>query len=314
MYVAEGIENCKLQIANFKLKTDTMANVTIAAAEHPHPRNLAHHFDSPEQQFAAGKLGIWLFLTTEILLFSGLFCAYAVYRSNHPEIFEYAHLYLSKPLGATNTLVLIFSSFTMATAVWAAQTGHQKALVRLLSVTLVCGFVFMGIKFAEYKDKWEEGLLTGSWYKPAAAPEKADVPEFRPAIATPAPSGAAGVPQPSEPLTGAMQLERSKILPAPVGPPGISERWLARGHGGDNKWAGPEPYNVQIFFALYFAMTGLHGIHVLGGMAVIGWILVRARRGDFGPDYFNPVDFTGLYWHLVDLVWIFLFPLFYLIT
>jgi len=77
---------------------------------------------------------------------------------------------------------------------------------------------------------------------------------------------------------------------------------------------GPEPYNVQLFFGVYFAMTGLHGIHVIAGMSVIAWILVRARRGDFSPAYFTPVDFTGLYWHLVDLIWIFLFPLLYLIS
>ncbi len=75
-----------------------------------------------------------------------------------------------------------------------------------------------------------------------------------------------------------------------------------------------EPYNAQIFFGIYFLMTGLHGIHVLAGMALIFWCLLRAKRGDFGPDYFAPVDFVGLYWHIVDLIWIFLFPLLYLIT
>ena len=79
-------------------------------------------------------------------------------------------------------------------------------------------------------------------------------------------------------------------------------------------WVGPEPYNVQVFFGVYFVMTGLHGIHVIAGMAVIAWVLLRAARGDFSPAYFTPVDFTGLYWHLVDLIWIFLFPLLYLIT
>ena len=105
-----------------------------------HAEHLAHQFETPEQQFQSGKLGIWLFLGTEILLFSGLFCAYAVYRANHPEVFYYAHLYLSKPLGALNTMVLILSSFTMAAAVRAAQLGNTRWLVRLLAVTLVCGF------------------------------------------------------------------------------------------------------------------------------------------------------------------------------
>ena len=79
-------------------------------------------------------------------------------------------------------------------------------------------------------------------------------------------------------------------------------------------WHGPEPNNVQLFFGIYFAMTGLHGIHVIAGMIVIAWLISKARKGVFGPDRFAAVDFVGLYWHLVDLVWIFLFPLLYLIS
>ena len=280
-----------------------------------HPAHLAHHFETPQQQFESGKLGIWLFLTTEILLFSGLFCVYAVYRAGHPDIFAYAHLYLSKPLGALNTLVLIFSSFTMAAAVRAAQLGHTRWLVRLLSITLACAFVFLGVKFIEYKAKWEERLLTGGRYQPEAPPPGAIVEEAgqgdSPIFAaqksgqSPAPTPAADGPA----------IEKSQIAPAAIGKPGISAQWLAKRPARPvGEWTGPEPDNVQLFFGIYFAMTGLHGIHVLAGMAAIAWILVRARRGEFGPEYFNPVDFTGLYWHLVDLVWIFLFPMLYLIT
>ncbi|MGD0900950.1 MAG: cytochrome c oxidase subunit 3 family protein [Thermoguttaceae bacterium] len=278
-------------------------------AEDPHadPWHLAHHFATPSQQFESGKLGIWLFLTTEILLFSGLFCAYAVFRANHPEIFVYAHLYLSKPLGATNTLVLIFSSFTMASAVRAAQLGNTRWLVRLLAVTLVCAAAFLGIKFVEYKAKWEEGLLTGMRYQPESPPPGAIVPKE---AAKPQARVAA---KPAS--VDGLVIERSTIPPAEIGPRGVSPEWLAgKPAGAEGAWHGPEPYNVQIFFGIYFVMTGLHGVHVLAGMAVIAWILVRARRGEFGPQYYSPVDFTGLYWHLVDLVWIFLFPLLYLIT
>jgi cytochrome c oxidase subunit 3 len=296
-----------------------MANVSLTPeAEHPHASHLAHHFDSPAQQFAAGKLGMWLFLTTEVLLFSGLFCVYAVFRANHPEIFQYAHLYLDKSLGAINTLVLILSSFTMATAVWAAQTGRQKALVWLLAVTLLCGFVFLGIKFREYQTKWKEGLGVGASYKPEAPPHGAVVTKPESADVSPAESAGgrdARVPQLEQPLSGEMTLDRSKIPPASLGPAGLSPEWLDRGKShAEAHWTGPEPNNVQLFFGIYFAMTGLHGVHVVAGMGAIGWILARARRGEFGPDYFSPVDFTGLYWHLVDLVWIFLFPLLYLIT
>jgi cytochrome c oxidase subunit 3 len=283
-----------------------MTQPTAHAQPHDDPWHLAHHFATPRQQFESGKLGIWLFLATEILLFSGLFCAYAVFRANHPQVFAYAHLYLSKPLGALNTLILIFSSFTMAAAVRAAQLGATRWLVRLLAVTFVCAGAFLGVKFIEYKEKWENGLLTGAAYRPEAPPPGAVIPQ--PAAK---PQAKAAKPAPVDGLL----IERSTIAPAAVGPAGISPQWLAdKPAAPEGTWHGPEPNNVQVFFGIYFVMTGLHGIHVLGGMAVIAWILMRARRGEFGPQYFSPVDFTGLYWHLVDLIWIFLFPLLYLIT
>jgi cytochrome c oxidase subunit 3 len=228
---------------------------------HEHPPHLQHHFDTSEQQFDAGKLGIWLFLATEILLFGGLFCAYAIYRANHPEIFLYAHQFLDKVLGGTNTVILLCSSLTMAWAVRASQLGQRKLLITLLSLTLLGGFGFMGIKYVEYKAKWEHGLLPGTHFAP------------------------------HEEAAGSQAEENAK--PAEH---------------------GKRPSNVQIFFGIYFLMTGLHGLHVLAGMGAITWILVRSIKGHFGPEYFTPVDFVGLYWHLVDLIWIFLFPLLYLIS
>ena len=74
-----------------------------------------------------------------------------------------------------------------------------------------------------------------------------------------------------------------------------------------------KPRNAHVFFGIYFFMTGLHGIHVLGGIGVFIWLLVRANKGQFGPKYFGPIDYAALYWHLVDLIWIYLFPLLYLI-
>lgn len=295
---------------------------STAEMEHDahHDPNLAHHFETPEQQFDSGKLGIWLFLTTEILLFSGLFCAYAVYRANHPEIFEFAHLYLDKYLGAINTVVLIFSSFTMAWAVRAAQMGHKKALVNLLIITLLCGFAFMGIKSKEYYDKYKHGTLWGPLYNPHALPgkehktEHAAAGEAHAAAAQPAapaaPAGAAGAARDAR---GLLQ-EQSTLPPAAVGPTGLNPQWESSNKAHHEGWEGPEPANVQTFFGIYFVMTGLHGLHVLAGMGVIFfYCLLPAMKGKYGPHYFNPVDFCGLYWHLVDLVWIFLFPLLYLI-
>lgn len=268
-----------------------------------HSKHLAHHFDSSEQQFESSKLGMWLFLATEILLFGGLFVAYAVYRVNHPEIFEYAHHYLDKTLGGINTVVLICSSLTMAWAVRAAQLGQRNKAVVLLFLTLLCAFGFMGIKFIEYKAKWEHGLLWGKNYAPELHVTEAEVlPDFPKtdhdgsessliAPAAPAPAGLA--PESDGVDTHAAEAdEHSKHMP----PPGAS------------------PKNVHIFFGIYFAMTGLHGLHVVIGMILISWILIRTQRGEFGPDYYTPVDMVGLYWHLVDMIWIYLFPLLYLIS
>jgi len=154
-----------------------------------HPPHLAHHFDTPRQQFAAGKLGMWVFVLTEVLFFGGLFCAYAVYRANHPEIFIYAHQYLDKSLGAINTAVLILSSLTMAWAVRCAQLSQRGGLVLCLVLTLACAAVFLGIKYVEYRHKWEEGLKWAGAYAPKLAREPlstrdASLPVSPPSTAT----------------------------------------------------------------------------------------------------------------------------------
>jgi len=264
--------------------------------DHGNDPHLAHHFEDRTTQSEAGKLGMWLFLATEILLFGGLFCAYAVYRANHPEIFVYAHQFLDKVLGGVNTLVLILSSLTMAWAVRAAQLGQQRALKALLTITILCGFVFLGIKFVEYEHKWKEGLLWGKRYSHVA--EASHVGETG--------ETAAPLPTPTAPVDPELE---STIAPAPEGPQGLAAE--SAGHADEGH--GSVPKNVQIFFSVYFVMTGLHGIHVIAGMITLMWLLARARRGEFGPHYFTPVDLGGLYWHLVDLIWIYLFPLLYLI-
>jgi cytochrome c oxidase subunit 3 len=265
---------------------------------HGHDPAMAHHFDTPEQQRESGKLGMWVFLATEVLLFGGLFVAYAVYRSNHPEIFVYAHRFLNKGLGGLNTIVLICSSLSMAWAVRAAQLGQRKLLVGLLITTLACAGVFLGVKSIEYQNKWKEGLLWGRNFKPTA--EALESVGTRP-----------GAPKvPAVKMITPMPQDRSAIPPAAVGPGGLAPEATLPGSRHE---LFEKPENVQIFFGIYFIMTGLHGLHVLGGMGAIGWILLRSLRGDFSSRYFTPVDLVGLYWHLVDLIWIFLFPLLYLI-
>ena len=228
------------------------------------PEWLAHFFETPEQQFEAGKLGMWLFLVTEVLFFSGLFCAYAYYRSHHPEMFVDAHFFLSTKMGAINTVVLILSSFTMATAVRNAQMENRTWLIRNLVITLVCAFGFLVIKAMEYTHKFHSGLFWGRSY----APNEVALEEYNTAIV------AAG----REPLANLSQLP-----------------------------------DLHQFFSIYYCMTGLHGIHVVLGIVAIGLLLRRAIRGDFNRHYFTAVDGVGLYWHLVDLIWIFVFPLFYLV-
>jgi len=311
-----------------------------------HAKELAHHFDNMEDQHESSKQGMWLFLATEVLLFGGLFCAYAVYRSLHPEVFVYAHQYLDKVMGGINTVVLITSSLTMALAVRAAQLGKRKQLIVFLVLTLLGACGFLGIKYVEYSHKWHMGLLPGIHYDPVedshatesrahpdgdasprdSSPTLTGTPDHAepagpaaelnvgagvaPALAVDQPGAEAAPYVEAAPEDEAYEPPSSDSPDAPAGPTGLAD---ASAEHGDSHDAGAEPRLVHLFFSIYFLMTGLHGIHVLGGMAVITWVLVRSVKGHFRPDYYTPVENVGLYWHIVDLIWIFLFPLLYLI-
>lgn len=302
-----------------------------------HPAYLGHHYDTPEQQFDSGSLGMWLFLATEVLLFAGLFCAYAIYRSHHPEIFLYAHQFLDKNLGALNTGILIFSSFTMAMAVRQAQLGKNNQVMWLLFITLLCGFGFLGVKKMEYEAKWKHGLLWGKNFHPAehgAAHGTEGLPEAGIAThesAAPTTAGTAthdagatpaGGPAPTmpgaipgaPPAAGDPLAVKSNIAPPAAAPSGLAPNAFSeQPHADSHAVPKQRPSNVHIFFGIYFLMTGLHGVHVIAGMSAIAWVLWRTKRGDFSPAYSTPVHLVGLYWHLVDLVWIYLFPLLYLV-
>lgn len=271
---------------------------------------LAHHFDTPEHQFDSGKLGIWLFLTTEILFFGGLFCAYAIYRSLHPEVFEYAHYYLNTTWGAVNTCVLIISSLTAAWAVRNAQLGQQKALVTNIIITILCAFAFMGVKYIEYSHKFHEGTLWAGKFDPEHEAWELESYQAKhgPKVPDGAPEAHGAKPAAESHATPAAAGSAAAHEPAPaVGGSATAPHKL--GHGEFNR----RPDHVGRFFSIYFCMTGLHGIHVLGGIIVWLWLLKRALKGEFGPKYFGPIDYAALYWHLVDLIWIYLFPLLYLI-
>jgi len=229
---------------------------------HHGPAFLRHHFDTPSQQFESAKLGMWLFLAQEILFFSGLFVAYGIYRSWYPEVFSLGSHLLNWRLGALNTLVLLFSSLTVALAVRSAQLGKKSQTRWYLLITIACAMVFMVVKYFEYAHKFHVGFGPGLWFAPNAH--------------------------------GMEEIEHT----------------LHRVHHLD--LAGM-PFHLRSFLGIYFMMTAVHGLHVLVGIGVLAWIAIRNERGEFGPEYFTPVELSALYWHLVDLIWIYLFPLLYLI-
>jgi cytochrome c oxidase subunit 3 len=289
-------------------------------AANPH---LAHHFDTPQQQFDAGKLGIWLFLLTEVLFFAGLFCAYTVYRAMRPEVFVWAHYFLDTRLGALNTCVLLLSSLTAAWAVRNAQL-RQHALLKLnIVITIACACTFMVVKYFEYSHKFADGLLPGPrfapteevWELPAFKkkhPEAAEYAEHLVKLhelaekkAAAKPTAAAVVAQDEPAATHEARPTEEQLEPliaaGVIGPKAESRDVPSR------------PRNAHVFFSCYFFMTGLHGIHVLVGIGIWIWLLFKANRNVFGPNYFGPIDYAALYWHLVDLIWIYLFPLLYLI-
>ncbi len=343
--------------------------------EHHDPR-LAHHFDSHQQQFDTGKLGIWLFLVTEVLFFSGLFGFYAVYRSLHPEVFLYASQFLDTFLGAANTIVLLFSSLTMAWGVRCAQLGQTRGLLVCLVITLACAAIFLGVKSFEYTEKAHHGLLWAGMYQSpehhdhaadAAAPAAGDADHGSEEDA----HGAHGAEDDHSdgalfektkhtlsymtsvlwgvivlagiPLLLFFKNPNKKTLAAIAGCVLISAIGMQLGayssigyhtfgHAAEptaqeiemaetvpaeyakQKEKIPEPKLAGTFFSVYFCMTGLHAIHIIGGMIAISWLIVRTVHGAFTTYYFGAVDFIGLYWHLVDLIWIYLFPLLYLIN
>jgi cytochrome c oxidase subunit III len=301
-------------------------------AEHPF---LAHHFDNPKHQFESGKLGIWLFLVTEVLFFGGLFCAYAIYRSLHPEIFVYAHYYLDTFWGAVNTGVLIVSSLTAAWAVRNAQLGEQKKLITNIIITIVLACCFLCVKYIEYSHKFHEHVLPGRHFNPTH--EAWELESYKKAHgehggghaalageaqgegASAAPAAEAEHPAQAAALAGAQTAAptdtTSTVQPAAPGAPAASGGTESPATAGKKAPPGAldRPRHVSVFFSIYFFMTGLHGVHVIAGIITWLWLLRRAIRGEFGPQYFGAIDYAALYWHLVDLIWIYLFPLLYLI-
>lgn len=222
---------------------DATPKVTSEPAPPPPAAHVQMQFDDAEQQQQTATLGMWVFLITEVMFFSGLFMAYLVYRNLHFEAFVSGSRSLSYASGTAMTVILILSSLTMALAVHAAQTGRPEALRRNLWFTMLLGISFLALKGLEYHAHFVRHEFPGSHFH-------FDAPAH-----------------------------------------------LA--------------HSVQLFFVLYWCMTGLHAIHMLVGIGLVIWLLTAAKR--MTPAYHNPVENIGLYWHFVDIIWIYLYPLLYLI-
>jgi cytochrome c oxidase subunit III len=195
------------------------------------------------EQATKPRIGMWLFLCSEILLFGGLFLLYATYRAVHPADFHTASMELSRFDGTLNTGILLTSSLTAALGIYFFKEKRDaKATSLLLSATIACGLAFLVVKGFEWGTKFEHGLYP-----------------------------------------------RSPVL-------------LAR------------PVGEVLYIGLYFTMTGLHALHVIIGMGVLCVLLAFVRRGTLTIERVQMLENGGLYWHLVDVIWIFLFPLFYLIS
>ena len=190
----------------------------------------------------ASKLGMWLFIFTELLLFGGLFLVYTVFRAKYPANFHEGSLELNVTIGAINTIALLFSSMTVAMALSAIQKNNRKLSMQLIAVTLLMATIFICNKYIEWSTKFEHGLYPGSPLMP--------------------------------------HLEKGDLL----------------------------------FFSLYFFMTGLHLLHILVGMVLLTICLFKINKGTVNYQKYIHLENGALYWHLVDLIWIFLFPLLYLIT
>jgi cytochrome c oxidase subunit III len=200
-------------------------------------------YDSLERQHVTARLGMWVFLSSESLLFAGLLALYAAYRLAYPAEFHAASAHANLVIGTVNTYLLLTSSLTMALAIHATRRGQRRRTVALLVATMAMGATFDVLKAIEYAQHLGEGLAPGGYYAYDALPS----------------------------------------------------------HG------------VVLYVTLYYLLTGLHALHVTGGLVVLAWLTVRAHRGDFTPGSHIALELGGLYWHLVDLVWIFLWPLLYLI-
>ena len=312
-----------------------MAHAADAHDDHYHPPGLQHQFEDMGQQQESASIGMWMFLVQEIMFFGGLFTVYLVFRSKFPMAFAAGSNHLNVYWGAGNTVVLIVSSLTMALAVHYAQLGKRMAQVVLIILTMILGATFLGVKAIEYTDKYHEGIVPVTGLNMRTARHSGeDAPDNIPQDPDSQEKQSLNSPNSAQNQKGASgeaHTAGGHVEHKYVNPSGnflwtdtslaeLAQRenylteaekigYFSNGQIDPNKFRD----KVRIFYWIYFAMTGLHALHMIIGLGLMTWLLWKAWLGTFTADYYSPVEMSGLYWHFVDIVWIFLFPLLYLL-
>jgi cytochrome c oxidase subunit 3 len=293
--------------------------------DHYHPPGLQHQFDDMGQQVDSVTIGMWAFLAQEIMFFGGMFTVYLVFRSKFPMAFAAGSNHLDPFWGGLNTLVLIVSSLTMALTVYYAQKGNRNMQVGLIILTMLFGAVFLGVKAVEYTGKWEKGQIpVDGWNKVIKEGEIEKSVAFALPFENKASASGDGEEKKANPQ-GKFQITDADIELIEKHKDILTDSEKI-GYYNNFKYdqaGNPVPIGeidrekvkgkIQIFFWIYFVMTGLHALHMIIGLGIMLWLLYKAWKSTFSADYYSPVEIAGLYWHFVDIVWIFLFPLLYLL-
>jgi len=276
-----------------------------------HEPGLQHQFEDMGQQEESVSLGMWMFLVQEIMFFGGLFTAYLVFRSKYPMAFAAGSNHLDVVMGFVNTLVLIVSSLTMALTVYYAQKGNRNMQVILILLTMLFGATFLGVKAIEYTDKFNHGLvpITGLNKKVKADPNV----KREEAVEKPCYEHAHGEEHAYVNPHGEFQWTDCSLAKMAQDQNFLTTDekigYFSNGELDGDKFRD----KVRIYYWIYFIMTGLHALHMIIGLGLMTWLGWTAWKKHYNADYYMPVEMSGLYWHFVDIVWIFLFPLLYLL-
>lgn len=265
-----------------------------------HTPALKHHFEDLGQQHACERLGMWMFLATEVLFFGGIFGAYTVYRIWNPLEFEVASSYLNRTIATVNTVLLITSSLTMTLAIRSAKLGDRAWLYRWLLLSAALGTAFMVMKGFEYRADFHERYVPGPMFQQ----------EYARAVEATKRKNSAGV---TEYLTHAQakaHFDHDAASPHPQHQHWAAE--IALRNMPDSPDQAVDPGKVQLYLCFYYIMTGIHGIHIIVGIGCILWLVLENYRGIIVPESYSTVEVVSLYWHLVDAIWLFLMPLLYL--